>query len=427
MKKNELYQSNLNYLYAQLPMFSHVGAKAIKTGLGNIEEICAFLNNPQKKIKTIHIAGTNGKGSVSHLLASILAESGLKTGLYTSPHLIDFRERIKINGKMIPKKSVNSFVEKVKPIIESINPSFFEITVAMAFDYFAQQKVDIAIIETGLGGRLDSTNIVQPILSVITNISYDHKDVLGNTLTAIATEKAGIIKPNTPVIIGKRNEESDPVFMQKAKTENAPIQFSSDNLDNIEVSRTKNYLKLKFKNFNLLVKSPLLANYQIENINTAIFAIKQLKSFGISDRNIKNGIKNIIKNTHFCGRWQKISSSPLTIIDVAHNEDGIKMALQNLDNESFHKLHIIFGAVKDKDLDAIFKLLPKNAAYYFTQANIDRKLEIEELAKLGVKHNLFFNTYNTPKMALKAAKLFSSEKDLILVIGSFFIVNSFIK
>ena len=426
MNTKELYQENLNYLYTQLPIFSRIGAKAIKTGLGNIEKICSFLDDPQKKIKVIHVAGTNGKGSVSHLLASILAESGFKTGLYTSPHLNDFRERIKINGKMIPRKSVNSFVDKIKPIIEAEKPSFFEITVAMAFDYFANEGVDIAVIETGLGGRLDSTNIVLPILSVITNISYDHKDVLGDTLAAIAGEKAGIIKQSTPIIIGRRNEETDPVFIQKAQIENAPLIFSSDNLDNIKTSKTSNFLKLNFKNFNLSIKSPLVASYQIENINTTIFAIKQLVRFNISDKNIQKGIKKVIKNTGFFGRWQKIRSKPLTIIDVAHNEDGIKMALQNLKNESFENLHIIFGAVKDKDILPIFDLLPKDAQYYFTQANIDRKLDISELAKLGLQFDLNFNTYPTPEMAFEAAECFSNKNDLILIIGSFFIVNSFL-
>lgn len=426
MNTKELYQKNLDYLYTQLPIFSRIGAKAIKTGLGNIEKICSFLDNPQKKITVIHVAGTNGKGSVSHFLASIFAESGYKTGLYTSPHLNDFRERIKINGKMIPRKWVNSFVEKMKPLIEIEKPSFFEITVAMAFDYFSNEKVDIAIIETGLGGRLDSTNIVSPILSIITNISYDHKDVLGDTLAAIAGEKAGIIKQNTPVIIGRRNDETDSVFIQKAQIENAPLIFSSDNLKNINTSQSSNFLKLNFENYNLSIKSPLTANYQIENINTTIIAIKSLKKFNISNKKIQKGIKNVVKNTRFLGRWQKIKSKPLTIIDVAHNEDGIKMALQNLKNESFEKLHIIFGAVKDKDILSIFSLLPKEAHYYFTQANIDRKLDINELAKLGEKFNLEFRTFQNPKLALTAANDFSNKNDLILIIGSFFIVNSFL-
>lgn len=407
-------------------MFSNIGSGAIKKGLQNIELLCTFLNHPEQKFKSIHIAGTNGKGSVAHLLTAILMESGLKVGLYTSPHLTDFRERIKINGKMIPKKTVNHFVEIIKPQIDTLQPSFFEITVAMAFDYFANQKVDIAVIETGLGGRLDSTNIIEPILSVITNISFDHKAILGNTLQAIASEKAGIIKPKIPVVIGRKNMETDNVFIKKAKTSGSKIYFAEDAFPNATSVLSGNRLIIDCPEIPITIKSPLTAHYQLENIKTTLCAIKYLPFFEISKSQIRNGIKNTLKHTHFKGRWQTISKNPKIIIDVGHNEDAIKLVMKNLEFEKFERLHIIFGAVKDKDVDAIFTLLPKFALYYFTQPNNERKLSINDLEILGKLHQLHFQLFEDPKLALKTAKKEANKNDLILIIGSFFIVNSFL-
>lgn len=409
-------------------MFSRIGEAAIKKDLTNTIALCAFLGHPEQKIKTIHIAGTNGKGSVAHILASVLQQAGYKTGLYTSPHLKDFRERIKINGKPCSEKFVVKFTEKIKPKIDEIAPSFFEITVAMAFDYFAKEKVDIAIIETGLGGRLDSTNVITPILSVITNISYDHQYLLGNTLAEIATEKAGIIKQNIPVVIGRKHNETDAVFITKAKQENAELFFADDIVQNVKSINTPNYLIVDavIANKNVNVCCDLNSSYQTENVKTVLAALhilQQYSSFAIKEKALQIGFSNIQKNTNLQGRWQVLDNQPKTIADVGHNEDGVHKINEQLKFEKFEKLHIVFGAVKDKDIDKILTLLPKYATYYFTEPQLPRKLEVEVLQEKAKTHQLIGNIYHHPKDALGVAKSKANDNDLILITGSFFVVG----
>ncbi len=422
------YAETLDYLYLKLPMFSRIGEAAIKKDLTNTISLCNFLGNPQQKIKTIHIAGTNGKGSTAHILASVLQEAGYKTGLYTSPHILDFRERIKINGKMCPEKFVVQFTEKIKPKIEEIQPSFFEITVAMAFDYFAKKKVDIAIIETGLGGRLDSTNIIHPVLSVITNISYDHQYLLGNTLAEIALEKAGIIKFESPIIIGRHQAETDEIFIQKAKDKQAHLEFAEDSITQIKSALTDRFLFVDAKMGDTPVNicSDLNATYQTENIRTALAAIHLLqtkKILEIKDKAIQLGFSNVRKNTHLLGRWQWIAKHPKIVVDVGHNEDGIRKIKEQLKTERYRKLHIIYGAVKDKEVENILELLPKNAIYYFTEPQMPRKLDAQQLHEKALQHGLQGSVYPHPKDALGVAKSQANEEDLILIMGSFFVVS----
>ncbi|MFN8268369.1 MAG: folylpolyglutamate synthase/dihydrofolate synthase family protein [Chitinophagales bacterium] len=422
------YAETLDYLYLKLPMFSRIGEAAIKKDLTNTISLCNFLGNPQQKIKTIHIAGTNGKGSTAHILASVLQEAGYKTGLYTSPHILDFRERIKINGKMCPEKFVVQFTEKIKPKIEEIQPSFFEITVAMAFDYFAKKKVDIAIIETGLGGRLDSTNIIHPVLSVITNISYDHQYLLGNTLAEIAREKAGIIKFESPIIIGRHQAETDEIFIQKAKDKQAHLLFAEDSITQIKSALTDRFLFVDAKMGDMPVNicSDLNATYQTENIRTALAAIHLLqtkKILEIKDKAIQLGFSNVRKNTHLLGRWQWIAKHPKIVVDVGHNEDGIRKIKEQLKTERYRKLHIIYGAVKDKEVENILELLPKNAIYYFTEPQMPRKLDAQQLHEKALQHGLQGSVYPHPKDALGVAKSQANEEDLILIMGSFFVVS----
>jgi dihydrofolate synthase/folylpolyglutamate synthase len=396
-----IYKDTLDYLFSQLPMYQRSGAAAYKEDIGNIIKACDILQNPHKKFKSIHIAGTNGKGSTAHMLASILQEAGFKTGLYTSPHLKDFRERIKINGKMISKNQVINFVKKNKIEFEKINMSFFEYTVAMAFDYFAESQVDIAIIETGLGGRLDSTNIISPELSVITNIGYDHTNLLGSKLEQIAKEKAGIIKKNTPVVIGRKQEEIiNDIFKRTAYNKKSKIFFSEIN-NNI-------YCDLK-------------GEYQNENINTTIKAIEVL-NWNIDNNNIYKGLKNVIKNTGLNGRWQIISKNPHIICDTGHNQDGIKNITKQLKKINFNNLHFIFGTVKDKNITEIIKLLPKEAIYYFCAAKIDRAFNASKLQAISLELNLQGNTYNSVKDAFNNAISNYKKDDLIFIGGSTFVV-----
>jgi dihydrofolate synthase/folylpolyglutamate synthase len=396
-----IYKDTLDYLFSQLPMYQRSGAAAYKEDIGNIIKACDILQNPHKKFKSIHIAGTNGKGSTAHMLASILQEAGFKTGLYTSPHLKDFRERIKINGKMISKNQVINFVKKNKIEFEKINMSFFEYTVAMAFDYFAESQVDIAIIETGLGGRLDSTNIISPELSVITNIGYDHTNLLGSKLEQIAKEKAGIIKKNTPVVIGRKQEKIiNDIFKITAYNKKSKIFFSEIN-NNI-------YCDLK-------------GEYQNENINTTIKAIEVL-NWNIDNNNIYKGLKNVIKNTGLNGRWQIISKNPHIICDTGHNQDGIKNITKQLKKINFNNLHFIFGTVKDKNITEIIKLLPKEAIYYFCAAKIDRAFNASKLQAISLELNLQGNTYNSVKDAFNNAISNYKKDDLIFIGGSTFVV-----
>ncbi len=422
------YAETLDYLYHKLPMFSRIGDKAIRKDLTNTIALCDFLGNPQNNFPSIHIAGTNGKGSVAHMLASILQEAGYKTGLYTSPHLKDFRERIKINGKPCKEKFVVKFTEKIIPKIEELEPSFFEITVAMAFDYFARKKVDIAIIETGLGGRLDSTNIITPILSVITNISFDHQHLLGATLPEIAAEKAGIIKQHIPVVIGRRNNETDSVFMQKAKSMQADILFAEDVVKDEKSKSTGRFLMMDAKidatHYNIC--SDLSASYQAENVRLVLAAVHLLNErslLEIKEKAIQVGFSNVKRNTNLEGRWQLLESHPKVIADVGHNEDGIQKMITQLQSEQYKNLHIVLGFVKDKDVESVLQLLPHDASYYFTEPPIPRKLDASALQQMAQNHHLKGDVFLHPKDALGVAKSRAADNDLILITGSFFVVG----
>ncbi|KRO54671.1 MAG: tetrahydrofolate synthase [Cryomorphaceae bacterium BACL11 MAG-121001-bin54] len=394
------YQQTLDYLFSRLPMYQRDGVVAYKADIGNIVAASKTLKDPHKKFKSIHIAGTNGKGSVSHMLASIFQEAGYKVGLYTSPHLKDFRERIKINGQMIAKSEVIQFVSKNKTAFEKIDLSFFEFTVALAFHYFAYQKVDIAIIETGLGGRLDSTNIINPELSIITNIGLDHTNLLGDTIQKIAKEKAGIIKSNTPIIIGRNQEEIKPIFQNIANEKKAPLKYATAH------------------NFT----ADLKGHYQQENINTVVTAISEIQKQGwkITDKNIKDGLLNTIKNTGLLGRWQILGQNPLVICDTGHNEDGIKVVFNQLKQTPHKNLHVVFGAVNDKDLDSILNLLPKDAKYYFCKPNILRGLDENILKEIANKKEIKGDSYSSVKTALARAKKQAQLEDLIFIGGSTF-------
>jgi len=397
------YTQTLDYLFSRLPIYQRIGAAAYKADIGNIVAATKHLKNPHTKFKSIHIAGTNGKGSTAHMLASILQESGIKVGLYTSPHLKDFRERIKINGEMITQKQVVNFVKENQVFFEKMELSFFEFTVAMAFDYFAKQKVDIAIIETGLGGRLDSTNIIHPELAIITNISLDHTNLLGDTIENIATEKAGIIKNKTPVIIGRRQKETISIFKNTSKRKNAILIYASPKKD---------------------YASDLKGEYQKENINTVITAIKQLQKqkWEITEDNIKYGLLKTVANTKLLGRWQTLSKNPQTICDTAHNEDGIKEIAKQLRNLKHKQLHIVFGTVNDKNLDTILSYLPQDAKYYFCNANVARAMNAENLKQKAAKYKLNGKTFTSVGEALKCAEEDANAGDLIFIGGSTFVV-----
>jgi dihydrofolate synthase/folylpolyglutamate synthase len=396
------YQQTLDYLYSQLPMYSRIGAAAYKEDLHNTIALCNAIDNPQTKFKSIHIAGTNGKGSTSHMLAAILQQAGYKTGLYTSPHLKDFRERIKINGEMISHEFVVDFVERTKTISEEIKPSFFELTVAMAFDYFEKEKIDVAVIETGLGGRLDSTNIITPILSIITNIGYDHTDLLGNTLEKIAFEKAGIIKPGVPVVIGEYLPETKKVFIEKAKQCNSPIYFAQDEyaVSNINYSMQLLSCDVTSTEHNITETFELDLNglYQTKNIRTVLCAEGLLMQLGFNLKNAdeKQALKNVKKLTGLYGRWDVISSNPTIVLDVAHNEDGVKQLLHQLSvvRGPSSALHFIMGMVKDKDISKLLSILPKNARYYFSSAHIERALPHKELLEKAKAFELKGESYD---------------------------------
>ena len=417
-------------------MFSKEGQAAMKPGLQNIIKFCQKLRNPEEKFKSIHIGGTNGKGSSSHMLAAVLQEAGYKTGLYTSPHLRDFRERIRINGEMISENGVTDFVKSNQQFIEEIEPSFFEVTVAMAFEYFALNKVDIAIIEVGLGGRLDSTNIIQPELSLISNISYDHMNILGNTLAEIATEKAGIIKTKTPVIISQRQEEIQEIFINKSSELQSSISFASDDweltqssLQNTNTDLLKVEVKQKSTNENPIFKFnslelDLTGSYQLKNLSGVLSALKQLKTLGykITDQNIISALANVKKLTGLMGRWHTLGKKPLTICDTGHNEDGIKEVLKNISLSKFNNLHMVFGMVKDKDISKILALLPQDARYYFCQPNIPRAKSADELHAEAMQFGLKGDYFESVHSALEAAKKNALENDLIFIGGSTFVV-----
>jgi dihydrofolate synthase/folylpolyglutamate synthase len=400
------YQETINWMFNQLPMYQLQGASAYKKDLTNAYLLSNHLSNPEKNLKCIHVAGTNGKGSTSHMLASILAEAGYKVGLYTSPHLKDFRERIKINGTKISEKFVCDFINENKTFFEANDMSFFEMTVGLAFDYFSKEKVDIAIIEVGMGGRLDATNIIRPKISVITNISLDHIQFLGNTLELIANEKAGIIKPEIPVVIGEYTPETKKVFKSKALENNSEIYFAS----------------------NLILEtypSDLIGDYQEHNIKTVqqtISILNTQKEFIVSDINIKSGLLNVIKNTSLEGRWQQLGEFPKIICDTAHNKNGLEIVMKQIQKETFNTLHIVLGVVNDKNLDDIMPLLPTNAKYYFCKPNIPRGLDAYDLQKKALEFGLKGEVFNSVSESYKTALDYSDKTDFIYIGGSTFVV-----
>lgn len=439
------YQETIQYLYSRLPMFSSHGTSAIKPGLQNIIRFCKLLDDPQNSFKTIHIGGTNGKGSTSHMLASILQTAGYKTGLYTSPHLRDFRERIRINGKMISEQQVVNFVEGQKNTIEEIEPSFFETTVAMAFDHFKREKIDIAIVEVGLGGRLDSTNIINPELSVITNIGLDHVNILGDTLQQIASEKAGIIKPGVAVVVGQRQKEVEEIFIGASAKVGSDLIFASDQWD-IILNKEPEYqrhqdnkmtdsgflavsAKVRSAEHNLFESpAPLLLDltgtYQVKNLATVLSSVHYLKSksFNITEDNIRNALKQVSTLTGLMGRWQTLDKNPTVICDTGHNEDGIREVVKNIASTNFERLHMVIGMVKDKDIGKILALLPKDAVYYFCQPDIPRAKDVESLTKEANAAGLRGTPYPSVSKALEAARRNAKPDDLIFVGGSTFVV-----
>ena len=422
------YLQTVDYLYSRLPMFTKIGVAAYKTDIDNTIIFCKALGNPQHKYKTIHIGGTNGKGSTSHMLAAILQQAGYKTGLYTSPHLKDFRERIRVNGKMVSKKFVSTFVKEQRKLITEIEPSFFEVTVAMAFSYFEQEQVDVAVIEVGLGGRLDSTNIITPDLSIITNISLDHTNILGTTLPEIAFEKAGIIKPHVPVIIGEHDIATDPVFVEKSTLQKSDLIFAEDQLRISNLIKKQNTIQLDVvQNDHILFKNlalDLTGTYQLKNVLTVIQSVISLRKLGyeISEEAVYTALKGVKKITGLQGRWQTLAKKPLVICDTGHNTAGIAEVMQNIANTPHQQLHMVLGMVKDKDISAVLALLPKYAIYYFCQPNLERALAASDLAHQARQYQLIGKVFDSVSDALSAAKNKAKENDLIFVGGSTFVV-----
>jgi len=432
------YDETIKYLYDSAPMFQKVGTSAYKEGMENAFRIDEHLHYPHTKYKTIHVAGTNGKGSTCHLLASVLQEAGYKVGLYTSPHLLDFRERIKVNGEMIDKAYIVRFIAENKDFFESIQPSFFELTTGMAFAYFAEQAVDVAVIEVGLGGRLDSTNVITPVLSIITNISFDHTNLLGNTLSAIAKEKAGIIKPGVPVVIGEAEGEVRKVFegeRQKAKGEIVFARHSVHAMSELKASlrlasdkagalfSTRRSLETTPSTGDFGVISPLQGFAQEKNTATVLYALNILKDiFNIPPKAITQGFANVIKNTGLMGRWQIVQEHPKIVLDTGHNVGGMEYNVRQLQSEKYDTLHIVFGMVKDKDISAVLQLLPKNAKYYFTQANLPRALDAQSLAEQAGQFGLKGEIFHRVSDAFSAAKKNAGKDDFIFVGGSTFVV-----
>ncbi len=422
------YAQTLEFLFERLPMFSRLGPKAYKADLVNITALCEALDNPQNKFRSIHVAGTNGKGSVSHMLAAVLQKAGLKTGLHTSPHLHDFRERFRIGGEMIPEEYVVSFTGKMQPVIDLLNPSFFELTVAMGFAWFAENKVDIAVIETGLGGRLDSTNILVPILSVITNISLDHTDLLGNTLELIAFEKAGIIKPGVPVVVGEEASPTAEVFREVAANRKSPLHFASARRYVDDWKYTSHGLEAELTDRHSNEKKHLLLDlpglYQTHNLVTVAEAIAVLndQGFHLSDSTVKEALRSVKKSTGLHGRWETVHENPTLVMDVGHNQAGIREIVRQLEFSSHERLHIVIGMVSDKDIVPVLRLLPKEAEYYFTQAAIPRALDSAQLAFAAEAEGLKGKSFQTVREAVQGAIDRAGKKDLILVCGSIFVV-----
>lgn len=400
------YNDTVQWMFAQLPMYQQQGASAYRKDLHNIRALSEHLEHPEQKLKCIHVAGTNGKGSTSHLLASVLQEAGYRVGLYTSPHLIDFRERIKINGAVISENYVVAFIAKHKTFFEKNSLSFFEMTVGLAFDYFAHEKVDIAVVEVGMGGRLDATNIITPMVSVITNISKDHTPFLGNTLPEIAGEKAGIIKPKIPAVIGEYTPETKTIFATQANLANTDIYYASDLID-------------------VTPETVLMGNYQQFNKKTALQTLRvlqNLKLIHLTNENISDGFMNVVHNTGLQGRWQQLSEHPKIICDTAHNAAGLKIVMQQIEKEKFEQLHLVLGVVNDKDLTEILPLLPQKAKYYFCKPNLPRGLDAEILKTAATNFGLNSDVYNSVSEAYQAAKDQASEGDFIYVGGSTFVV-----
>jgi len=418
------YEQTLKYLYDRLPVFHQVGGAAYKPGLDNSIRLMTELGNPQNKYRTIHIAGTNGKGSVSNFLAAVLQKAGYKVGLYTSPHLVDFGERIRVNGEMIDQQFVVDFVDKHKIMFSDIEPSFFEATMAMAFDYFAQCRVDVAIIEVGLGGQLDSTNIIQPELSVITNISFDHIGFLGDTLTKIAFEKAGIIKSNTPVVIGEALPETRVIFEAKALEHNAPISFAEESFPVLFKGYSEGKMLVETPD-KMLLRVGLCGMYQLKNIATTLAAIQQLKmlNFCITDDNLRAGLEQVTAITGLQGRWQELQLEPRVITDTGHNVGGIQFVVDQLKNQHFRTLRIVIGMVNDKDISTVLSLLPAEAQYYFTQANIERALPAVDLLLKAETYGLKGKAYSTVEQAVLSSLKEASPEDLVFIGGSNFIVG----
>lgn len=420
------YQQTTQFLFSQLPVYQRDGKSAYKANLNNTIALDTYFNHPHEQFMTIHVAGTNGKGSVSHMLAAILQHAGYKVGLYTSPHLKDFRERIRINGEPISEHEVINFVEQHKKIIESLRPSFFELTVAMAFHYFARQQIDIAVIETGLGGRLDSTNIITPLISVITNIGFDHVQFLGNTLRLIAGEKAGIIKPNIPVIIGETQTETAPVFLAKALELSSPIVFADQIRVAIPSEKEGKTFYSVFKQgetefINLI--SDLQGSYQAKNILTVLAALNALPSnLVVKNADIIEGLKSVSQTTGLKGRWQIVQENPKIICDTGHNAEGISYVVKQLEIENYTKLHMVIGMVSDKDITKVLSLLPKNAVYYFTRASIPRAMNEQELMKQASNFDLTGSAFSTVAEAIASAKTQATCSDLIFIGGSTFVV-----
>ncbi len=422
------YQETLQFLYRQLPMFQRIGPAAFKKDLTRTLALCSHLGHPERKFHTVHIAGTNGKGSVANMLAATCTAAALKTGLYTSPHYKDFRERIRINGEPISKKEVVDFVKATLPLSEEIKPSFFELSVAMAFHHFARQKVDIAIIETGLGGRLDSTNVVSPLLSIITNIDYDHQQFLGDTLPEIAAEKAGIIKPGVPVIIGQSQSETDPVFENKAKESGSPIQFADRQFQVAPVRQSETHVfyevkekgKLRFANLAL----NHLGQYQKLNLPAVLAAFYSLRqNLPLAEEHLTEGLKNLKSLTGFQGRWELVSREPRVLVDSAHNRAGVGQLLENLKTVRYERLFVVLGTVLDKELEKVLPHFPRDATYFFAKANIPRGLDAETLRQKAAAFGLKGKAYSSVRRALAAAKRMAHPtEDLILVGGSIFTV-----
>ena len=422
------FQQTLDWMFKQLPMYQRIGASAYKADLNNTIALLDLLGNPHRNFKSIHVAGTNGKGSTSHMLASIFQEAGYKTGLYTSPHLRDFRERIRINGEMIPQEKVVAFIERHQAEFENMGLSFFEMTVGMAFDYFSNEQVDIAIVEVGMGGRLDSTNLITPELSIITNIGLDHVQFLGDTLEKIAGEKAGIIKNGIPVVIGETQPETHQVFEDKASECHSPIYFADQIFDcdkiHIESMALQKYDIWKDNNLYLeACEIPLMGNYQKKNLTTVMCAVDLLRDkFQLDDDDIRGGIANVIRNTHLMGRWQILGTDPLIIADTGHNVDGIREVISQLAEMTYQKLHFVIGMVNDKDIDHVLQLLPHHCEYYFCKADIPRGLDAKILADKAFEYGLRGNVYESVRDAYLSAVNTANFDDVVFVGGSNFTV-----